>query len=597
MASKAAGKFDPRVSFGNLTQGEQSTITRFLYRWASVMTGAERTALLKRYPKAAAWCAGQWTRRPEAPQLRKFMERAADMTPAERKRLGLSEKLGPRFAPKATTAQFEKEQREKAAIVARVWPSRREEAFDPRAYAAEMATKAKIVEEAFPGLSRGAFDPVKYRNEIREKVAILKEEMPGLFGREFDPVKYRDEMRTKAQIVKEEFPGLAGFDPVKYANEMREKFAISGRLMAAAEVERKGTPNEQRQLARLKGSDYRLSEAERILDEGGWPAMERLNPGCTEKVWNKWLGGERPKWEAQLLVGKAPWELTRADVARSKLSMAQLSEVAYARRDSPVHKRLEELGIRVERPRPLGDYLKASTDLYRIHERSERKGDFFWLSVPGPMPMVVPVPRLSDWKPKGEVARAWLKQWGGELRPLGEKPGPAAALKTVWGRTYAAGGPAVQAAKAARIPAGKAIARALPDIVRLALQTGQLSPETGLAQAYGAYSLQVGARSALMRMGLSAAIAGPLSIVIGLAGLFSGRRRRRKAEEEFRRREAQRKGAGSARALTYQVGYVPQTVGVRYEPSRRRGAARPFRAQYGSRLGLAAATPTRPARI
>jgi len=591
MAKKVL-KFDPKIAFENLTKGEQDIIARFLDRWASVMTGKERTALLKRYPKAAAWCAGQMARRPQDARYRKFRERVADMTPAERKGLGLPE-VGPRFEPKRTEAE------EVAA------EERRAKRWSDRDIA-----------QANAGRAREIADEAARNGRWKERdAARAAEARAGELAREADRNKRYDarEAGVRAGRQVQEIEGELAREKRWGAREERASLhkvtlEIGREQLRYArwdvrEAEKYGTPNEQRQLARLKGSDYRLSEAERILDEGGWPAMERLNPGCTEKVWNNWLGGERPRWEARLLGGKPPWELTRGDVARSKLSAAQLNEVAYARKDSPVHKRLEELGIRVERPRPVGDYLGAVTKLYGEYYRSKDKEGFFWLNVPGPMATQVPVPRLASWEPKDAVTRSWLKSVGSKpYRPFSEwleKGAPIAPgrLESKWEKAYGAGGAAVQAAKAARIPAGKAIARALPDIVGLALQTGQLSPETGLAQAYGAYSLQVGAKSVLLGMGLSAAIAGPLSIVIGLAGLFSGRRRRRKAEEERRRREAERRAAGSARALTYQVGYVPRTVGVRYEPSRRRGAARPFRAQYGSRLGLAAATPTRPARI
>jgi len=55
--------------------------------------------------------------------------------------------------------------------------------------------------------------------------------------------------------------------------------------------------------------------------------------------------------------------------------------------------------------------------------------------------------------------------------------------------------------------------------------------------------------------------------------------------------------ARGARELVYQVGYVPRTVGVRYQPRRRRAYARQFIPLYGSRLGLAQGAATPGARI
>ena len=162
-------------------------------------------------------------------------------------------------------------------------------------------------------------------------------------------------------------------------------------------------------------------------------------------------------------------------------------------------------------------------------------------------------------------------------------------------RVYAKGKPAVKAPP--KIPVAKAIGKAMPQVIGMAMQTGAIPAESGLAEVYGAYALSQMAKGALVKAGLAGAVAGPLGIVIGLAGLFSGWRRSRRARREYRAARERLRGAAAARLLSYQVGYVPRRVRVRYERQRRRGRARPFAALYGSRLGLVAGTQTPPARI
>jgi len=602
MAKKA---YDPKKKFDHLSLAEQSAIEKLVEEWRSAtLTAARRAQLLRKNPMKFRWVAAQpWT----DSRHKALVFGARSATPEQRVKIGLPREMGALVAPRRepsevqiygmTPETYAKAKEQQAEIDAKYRTGK----MTLAEYEKECRDRGEIrrVIAAEDRAKRPLFGMTKeeYEAGVREAAAIqLRVRREELDKRPFYGLteeQYRAQQK-RAAAVRAEIAATERKKRPYYGmteSEYRAQEKKAGEISAEA---RRGTPNEQRAVARLKaGRGYSPAVAVRLYDEGVWPAMERLDPGCTEKVFERWVEFETSKWTGRLQRGKEPWKITVRDVAESKLSMAQLSQVAAA--SKPIRDQLANLGIRVERPRPVGDYLGAVTEMYREYRRAPEKGRFFWLTIPGPLPMRVPIPSVSGWTAKGEAGRQWLAGMGARpYKPV--YPGKIEpSLPKMWGAVYARGG--AKGKPPAKVPAAKAIGAALPDIVGVAIQTGQLPAESGLAQAYGAYALQVGAKSALLKMGVAAAVAGPLSVVIGLAGLFGGLRRGRRTRRDYRRKREELRAAGAARALTYQVGYVPRTAGVRYEPRRRRGAARPFRAVYGSRLGLAATTPTPPARI
>ena len=580
MAKKLTAKdFDPRISYENLSARAQKEIARFLDRWARVMAAAERTGLLKRYPLAAGWCAGQWARRPEDPRCRKFMEKAADATGAERKRLGLPEKLGPRFAPKETAEEARKRYAAVADIAAeeydRAFRVRGREAGEtPGQARARYRVAARIAAEeytrAFAEARVPRETPEELRARVRQSAEITAEEYQKAFEktrRRETPQQLRARVRRSATIAAEEY---------------ERAFTVSRERGG-------GTPAEKAALARLKSSRYSVSVAVRVFDEGRWAAMERLDPGCTERVFNRYLEGETSKWAGRLLHGNAPYEMTRRDVERSGLSAVQLEYVAAANKG--IRDQFASLGVEVGRARPVTDFLKS---FLQLGAQARGRRDMFWLTIPGPLPLRVPVPAVSTWgRPRGVMPQRLEAHWEPlrerqrRVREAGRLPAEAAFGTKALGK----------GAPTPKIPVAKAVMQAMPQVIGTAIQTGAIPAESGLAEVYGSYALSQMAKSALVQAGMAAAVAGPLGIVIGMASLFSGWRRARGARKERRAQEAGLRAAAAARFLEGQVGYVPRTAATRYVPKRKRGYARPFSSLYGSRLGLAAGTQTPLARI
>lgn len=561
--AKRAAKFDPRIRFENLSDAEQDAITHFLDRWSGG-TPKERWALAQRYPKTVKWLAGQ---RPTDRRYRIFVEGGRVLTADQRVKVGLPGEVGPRFEGRRTEAE------EVAA------EERRAKRWSERDALRAVEQRAREVKEEAARAKRW-----RERDAARALEARARE----LAG-EADRAKRWDEREARAWARRQ-------------AREIEGEVAREGRWRKRAEREslhrvsleiqrealraerwqaRYGTPNQKRALARLRASGYATRTAVRIYDEGLWEAMERLDPGCTERVLESWVRFETPRWGARLLRGKKPWELTRADVAASKLSQEQLNRVAAWNRQ--IHQRLGGIGVKTQRAMPVGAMLRSITQL----RKAVPKGRGFELTIPGPLPLRVPVPAVRAWRKAalGKLPGEREFRFGRLTReglPLAER---------VYGKRKAA------VKGRGRIPVAKAIGRAMPEVIGMAIQTGAIPAKSGLAEVYGAYALSQMAKSALVRAGVKGAVAGPLGIVIGLAGLFGGWRRARRARREYRAARERMRAAAAARLLVYQVGYVPRRAGVRYERRRRRGRARPFAALYGSRLGLATGTKTLPARI
>ena len=567
----------PETPWEKLEAWEQDHIERFLLGWKSQTQDPKaKWAMAAKNPKTIAWLRAQ---RPGDTRFRQFAQGGAVLTEGQRAKIGLPRGAGPAFPGRETT----EEARKRYAAVADIAAEEYDRAFKKRGrgagetaeqtrarYAAAADIAAEEYARAFAEARVPRESPEELRARVRQSAEITAEE----YGKAFDktrrretPQQLRARVRRSATIT---------------AQEYERAFRVSREKGG-------GTPAERAALARLKSSRYSVSVAVRVFDEGRWAAMERLDPGCTERVFNRYLEGETSKWAGRLLHGKAPYEMTRRDVERSGLNAVQREYVAAANKG--IRDQFASLGIRVGRARPVSDFLKSFSQL---GARARGRGDVFWLTIPGPLPLRVPMPAVSTWaKPRGvmpqRLERHWepLRERQRRMREAGLLPAEAAFGTKALEKK---GAPA-------KIPVAKAVGQAMPQIIGTAIQTGAIPAQSGLAEVYGSYALSQMAKSALVQAGVGAAVAGPLGIVIGMASLFSGWKRARGARKERRAREAGLRRMAAARFLTGQVGYVPRTAATRYVPKRKRGYARPFSSLYGSRLGLAAGTRTPLARI